>query len=275
MKNKIWCINDEFGNILNLEGFKCKGNDEYGTQLLIQGLGCECKTIWCDYVKSYANSYNKRNIISFDGRGIGKSDSEIVSSTQIVDDTVQVLLKEKPPYQLIGHSLGGMIALKVAERIPELVDSVILICSNPRYTKNAKKGFLWRADEIKNNNSIDCIFEKVIPRSFSRNFIQNEHEKVLTFKNMLNRQNIKNYCKLSLIASTVDALDVFQKLNIPILMIVGSEDPSITVEKTRKYADMINCDFKVIADSGHNIPLENPESLREIIENFDNLFRRF
>lgn len=58
-------------------------------------------------------------------------------------------------------------------------------------------------------------------------------------------------------------------------MIVGSEDPSITVEKTRKYADMINCDFKVIADSGHNIPLENPESLREIIENFDNLFRRF
>lgn len=161
--------------------------------------------------------------------------------------------------------------MKVAEKVPEVVDSVVLVCSNPQYSLKNKSGFVWRADQIVNNQMVSCIFDKVIPRSFSEKFINEHPEIICDFKNMLSRQSPTNYSILSRIASTADALDAFDKINIPVMMVVGNEDPNITFEKTREFALRRAAMVRVISGSGHNIPLENPIMLSKVIDRFNSI----
>lgn len=254
-----------------LDGFRYCSKAKKGTRLLIQGLGCESRIIWSTFVNEFLKLDITRDLIGFDVRGIGNSEGKPISFEQMVQDTVQIVKKEKPPIQLVGHSLGGLIALKVAEKVPEVVDSVVLVCSNPQYSLKNKSGFVWRADQIVNNQMVSCIFDKVIPRSFSEKFINEHPEIICDFKNMLSRQSPTNYSILSRIASTADALDAFDKINIPVMMVVGNEDPNITFEKTREFALRRAAMVRVISGSGHNIPLENPIMLSKVIDRFNSI----
>ena len=254
-----------------LDGFRYCSKAKQGTRLLIQGLGCESRIIWSAFVNEFLKLDITRDLIGFDVRGIGNSEGKPISFEQMVQDTVQIVKKEKPPIQLVGHSLGGLIALKVAEKVPEVVDSVVLVCSNPQYSLKNKSGFVWRADQIVNNQMVSCIFDKVIPRSFSEKFINEHPEIICDFKNMLSRQSPTNYSILSRIASTADALDAFDKINIPVMMVVGNEDPNITFEKTREFALRRAAMVRVISGSGHNIPLENPIMLSKVIDRFNSI----
>lgn len=76
---------------------------------------------------------------------------------------------------------------------------------------------------------------------------------------------------MSRIASTADALDAFDKINIPVMMVVGNEDPNITFEKTREFALRRAAMVRVISGSGHNIPLENPIMLSKVIDRFNSI----
>lgn len=263
-----WEIATALGKFV-LDGFRYCSKDKKGTRLLIQGLGCESRIIWSAFVNEFSKLDTTRDLIGFDVRGIGNSEGKPISFEQMVQDTVQIVKKEKPPIQLVGHSLGGLIALKVAEKVPEAVDSVVLVCSNPQYSSKNKSGFVWRADQIENNQMVSCIFDKVIPRSFSEKFINDYPEILCDFKNMLSRQSPTNYSILSRIASRADALDAFDKINIPIMMVVGNEDPNITFEKTREFALRRAAIVRVVSGSGHNIPLENPKMLSELIDKFN------
>ena len=254
-----------------LDGFRYCSKAKKGTRLLIQGLGCESRIIWSAFVNEFLKLDITRDLIGFDVRGIGNSEGKPISFEQMVQDTVQIVKKEKPPIQLVGHSLGGLIALKVAEKVPEVVDSVVLVCSNPQYSLKNKSGFVWRADQIVNNQMVSCIFDKVIPRSFSEKFINEHPEIICDFKNMLSRQSPTNYSILSRIASTADALDAFDKINIPVMMVVGNEDPHLTCEKTREVALRRAAMVRVISGSGHNIPLENPIMLSKVIDRFNSI----
>lgn len=254
-----------------LDGFRYCSKAKKGTRLLIQGLGCESRIIWSAFVNEFLKLDITRDLIGFDVRGIGNSEGKPISFEQMVQDTVQIVKKEKPPIQLVGHSLGGLIALKVAEKVPEVVDSVVLVCSNPQYSLKNKSGFVWRADQIVNNQMVSCIFDKVIPRSFSEKFINEHPEIICDFKNMLSRQSPTNYSILSRIASTADALDAFDKINIPVMMVVGNEDPNITFEKTREFALRRAAMVRVISGSVHNIPLENPIMLSKVIDRFNSI----
>lgn len=254
-----------------LDGFRYCSKAKKGTRLLIQGLGCESRIIWSAFVNEFLKLDITRDLIGFDVRGIGNSEGKPISFEQMVQDTVQIVKKEKPPIQLVGHSLGGLIALKVAGKVPEVVDSVVLVCSNPQYSLKNKSGFVWRADQIVNNQMVSCIFDKVIPRSFSEKFINEHPEIICDFKNMLSRQSPTNYSILSRIASTADALDAFDKINIPVMMVVGNEDPNITFEKTREFALRRAAMVRVISGSGHNIPLENPIMLSKVIDRFNSI----
>ena len=254
-----------------LDGFRYCSKAKKGTRLLIQGLGCESRIIWSAFVNEFLKLDITRDLIGFDVRGIGNSEGKPISFEQMVQDTVQIVKKEKPPIQLVGHSLGGLIALKVAEKVPEVVDSVVLVCSNPQYSLKNKSGFVWRADQIVNNQMVSGIFDKVIPRSVSEKFINEHPEIICDFKNMLSRQSPTNYSILSRIASTADALDAFDKINIPVMMVVGNEDPNITFEKTREFALRRAAMVRVISGSGHNIPLENPIMLSKVIDRFNSI----
>ncbi len=65
------------------------------------------------------------------GQSEGIAASSIDQSAQIVADFLATLPVPQPVY-LVGHSMGGAIALTCALNYPELIDGIILIGAGPR-----------------------------------------------------------------------------------------------------------------------------------------------
>jgi pimeloyl-ACP methyl ester carboxylesterase len=98
--------------------------------LLIQGLGY-ARWSWQPIVGPLAERYR---VISFDNRGIGDSDKPPgpYTARQMADDALQVLDEARVDRaNVLGASLGGMIAQELAASFPERVDKLVLCCSHP------------------------------------------------------------------------------------------------------------------------------------------------
>lgn len=101
---------------------------------------CLCLHGWLDNANSFlplAEKLPQLQLIAIDLPGHGQSDHRSPDAhyhfLDWVDDVVQLLrllqLSSDQPVQLIGHSMGGMIATAVAASFPELVSRIILLDS--------------------------------------------------------------------------------------------------------------------------------------------------
>ncbi|MCE0743697.1 acetoin dehydrogenase dihydrolipoyllysine-residue acetyltransferase subunit [Acetobacter sicerae] len=103
------------------------GNKETGTAvLLIHGFGGDVSN-WMLTQSALASSHH---VIAFDLPGHGESTKQVGDGTpagfaKTVEDLIKAL--ELPAAHVVGHSLGGAIALELAKSSPDLVKSLTLI----------------------------------------------------------------------------------------------------------------------------------------------------
>lgn len=83
---------------------------------------------WQEYLSLIPNLLGRWHIYALDLRGNGKSGwvAEHYSLEDFTEDNVAFLGKLNVPAVLIGHSIGGAIALMVASRCPENVKALII-----------------------------------------------------------------------------------------------------------------------------------------------------
>jgi pimeloyl-ACP methyl ester carboxylesterase len=95
--------------------------------LLIQGVGVHGGG-WLPQVNALAPKYR---CISFDNRGMGRSQpSGSVTVEAMADDAVAILDAEKvEAAHVVGHSLGGLVALRLALEARPRVRSLTLMCT--------------------------------------------------------------------------------------------------------------------------------------------------
>lgn len=98
--------------------------------LLIQGVGVHGDG-WLPQINELASHYT---CLSFDNRGMGKSQptGTTVTVEQMADDALAVLNAEGiATAHVIGHSLGGLVALQLALSAGGRVRSLSLLCTFP------------------------------------------------------------------------------------------------------------------------------------------------
>jgi 3-oxoadipate enol-lactonase len=107
--------------------YKVQGSGE--PLILIMGLGGECGD-WVLQLRAFKKYYR---VITFDNRGVGKSDKpgEPYTVKTMADDTVGLMdYLEIDKAHLLGVSMGGMVAQEVAINHPERVRKLILVSTN-------------------------------------------------------------------------------------------------------------------------------------------------
>jgi pimeloyl-ACP methyl ester carboxylesterase len=112
--------------------------------LLIQGVGVH-GTGWKPQVDELAAYYE---CLSFDNRGIGQSQpgSDALTVEQMADDALALMDAEGwPTAHVIGHSLGGLVALQLALVARQRVRSLSLLCTfaNGRAAAPLTRRMLW------------------------------------------------------------------------------------------------------------------------------------
>ncbi|MBK8369141.1 MAG: alpha/beta hydrolase [Bacteroidetes bacterium] len=104
-----------------------------------------------DFRKVYEKLQETNCIFSYDRSGIGQS--ELIRNDRTIDTMAfelhALLVKEriKPPYILVGHSLGGSIARCFVNMYPDMVSGMVFL--DPAHEEEFKNGMAIRNDSDK------------------------------------------------------------------------------------------------------------------------------
>jgi possible acyl-coA thioester hydrolase len=161
------------------------------------------------------------------------------SYQEIRQATLQHLLAQNQPFILVGLSLGGLLALDLADQaLPHLKG---LILSGTQY--NLADNFLYRLQIL--------VFKLIPKRVFTKQ--GGDKEQMLQILTELRKVNLTNKIK---------------KIKLPSLLVCGSKDqPNLTaayeLNKLLKGSQL-----RIIENGGHTLNSQMPETFAQIIEKF-------
>ena len=191
-----------------------------------------------------------------------------ISSFPTVRELASDLLKKAPKsFSLLGHSMGGIVAMEIYSQEPNRIEKLILMDTNPKAELDEVK--LKREPQIKDVREGKLL--EVMRDEMKPNYLAESE----------NKSSVLDVCMdmaLSLgpdvfinqsraLQKRADQLNTIQSINIPVLIMCGSEDKLCTVERHEMMHNMISdSDLKIINNAGHMPTLEQPGETTEVLK---------
>lgn len=231
--------------------------------------------------RRYENLSEKYNLLFFDLRGHGKSvkpekylECSIKNLAMDLADLIEETKAEN--VVLISHSLGTLIALAYLALENSKAKASVFVCPNYRI------GETWRAKFFRPIIiSIASVFSFFDPPKR-----QGEHldyagysKKDWDLKRMVadvKNTNVRVYTYCLKFANKFVARGIFEKINIPVLIIHGAKDTIFPLADSMKMAKKCeNAELKIIENGNHLLVLSHPEEVKKEIKNFiEKIFKK-
>ncbi|WP_084508930.1 alpha/beta fold hydrolase [Paenibacillus assamensis] len=216
--------------------------------VFIAGMGDSCET-WKDIQDRISI---ETSTFSYDRAGLGRSQaaSGLRTCRDLADELSQLLLSVnvKPPYLLVGHSFGGLVARLYASLHPQLIAGIVLVDAAPAYKELA--------------------YEQVLPETLiqgNREYYENpllnseKMDKVQSYKQVTEHSCLGNI-PLSIITRGLPDIGEGEWPSQAILEI----EQKLQQEVQRLSTSEVNT-FRIAAHSGHYIHHDEPEIVIEEI----------
>ena len=226
--------------------------------LLIHGACCDSSV----FLGLRDNLIEKFNIMSIDLNGHGKSEGEGFRSVMDHAFTCAKLLENKRlgRWDIMGHSLGGAIALTLALYRPDLIESLILVATGSRL--RIPESFL---SEVKKGNNYD------LNREFLRNSLFDglDDNILIPLLEIMQSINPVVVYKDWLAADSFDVSRRLKSIKTRCLLICGENDPLTPL----KYHEHLNSEIPesklcVFQACGHWPFIEKPELFLDQLNKF-------
>lgn len=227
-------------------------------------------TMWDKQIEFFRNKYF---CVTYDIRGLGASEVGDGQYTmeQYVDDLFVIISEMKLQNPILcGLSMGGYLSYRAVERDQNIFKSVIFCDTKAQSDTDEVK--LVRANKIKqiNEKGLTEFVDGFVPVCFSDAFKSKYVEEYSAVKSLCKKNNPIGV-KGALIAmlSRGDSTTFLSKIIIPSLHLCGEFDTMTPPEKMKIDAENISgSKFKVVPNSGHMSPIENPDFVNESINEF-------
>ena len=191
-----------------------------------------------------------------------------ISNFSSVTELASDVLKNAPKsFSLLGHSMGGIVAMEIYSQQPKRVEKLILMDTNPKAELDEVK--LKREPQIREVNKGKLL--EVMRDEMKPNYLAESE----------NKRSVLNVCMdmaLTLgpdvfinqsraLQSRLDQQNTIQSIKIPVLIMCGSEDKLCPVERHEMMHNMISdSDLIIINNAGHMPTLEQPRETTEVIK---------
>jgi len=237
------------------------------TVVLLHGF-LENKKMWDHFVPHW--SINHR-VIALDLLGHGETECmgyvhTMENNAEVVHAVLTELRLQK--VILVGHSMGGYVALAFAELYPEMVKGLVLVNSTSRADSEERKTNRDRA--IK---AVKYSFGNFISLSISNLFSEENRERLTKIID-----DVKNEALTTPLQGVVAALEgmkirkdrqfLLKNVAYPKLLVLGKKDPVLNYVETKTQVDDTTVELVSFAD-GHMSHIENKEALQtELVQFF-------
>ena len=227
----------------------------------------ENKKMWAEYVKLFSEKYR---VITIDLLGHGESDClgyvhEMEDNANVVYEVLQSLKIEK--VTILGHSMGGYVALAFAELFSENIKKLVLLNSTSKEDSAEKKLNRTRAIKAVKQNYFNFV-SLAIANLFSENNrtrLAHEIEKV-------REQALKT--PLQGIVASLEGMKIRKDREwllheniFPVLLILGKKDPVLNYEESLTQIEDTTAEL-VSFEDGHMSHIENKEELVPVLLDF-------
>ena len=233
------------------------GPEEAPALLLINSLGTDLR-LW-DALMPHLTGWR---VIRYDKQGHGLSD--LGDGTRIGDhaaDAAAILDVLECRATLIGCSIGGLIAQRLAVDRPELIRALVL--SNTAAKLGTAESWNDRIATVQAGGT-RAIADAVMERWFAAPF--RAKPELALWRNMLARTSRDGYIAACHALASADQRAATAGLNLPSLVIAGSEDGASSPEIVRATADLIpGSEFHLIEGAGHLPCIEAPAEMAALL----------
>lgn len=168
---------------------------------------------------------------------------------------------------LIGHSMGGYVALAFAELYPDFMKGLVLLNSTTRADSDERKANRDRAILAVKQN-----YTAFVRMSIANLFSEENREKLI-----IEIENVRNEALKTPLQGIVAALEgmkirkdrevLFHFTNFPKLLILGKKDPVLDFEESKTQIENTKVDF-ISFEDGHMSHIENEAELRPVLIRF-------
>ena len=216
------------------------------TLLFLHGTGCD-STDWLSVIDNLPQNHQS---ITVDFRGHGKSSvpTEPFTLQDLAFDVIHLInslgLQE---LILVGHSLGGMVAISVANQCPQVAGLVLL----EGWTSLSASGNAYDAGRFYGSLSKTHIFE-----------VQQKSDET---RNRFNSDVWNSFWKS---VKEFDGYSYLENASIPIYEVFGEMGKNDFTEQKLRIPPNPNIQVIWVPNAGHYLPHECPEAVAEICQSF-------
>jgi pimeloyl-ACP methyl ester carboxylesterase len=285
MKNitSEYTYNTRYTTIDSLEIAYTKEGEGPTTLFFIHGLSSNADA-WSRNIASLKANYT---CVAIDLPGFGKSSKIAAAYTPTYFAKISAKCIEKLQLKnvvVVGHSMGGQAAIKVALNFPKKIQKLILVAPAGIEEFDSNQALMIKS--VLTAELVSKTTDEQIDRNYQLNFFKLpiEAQKMISDRKKIKQAtDFQNYC--SAIAKSVEGMlddpihAQLKLVTIPTLIIFGQNDnlipnkyfnPKLTtlLVGTKATEEIKNSSLQLIAESGHFVQFEKPSEVNEIISNW-------
>lgn len=201
--------------------------------------------------------------------GAGQFSKETVFTLEDMADRVIASLSPSEHIIPVGLSMGGYVAMRIADRIPERLAGLVLM--NTRAEADANPVKLKRAGTVKfiRENGADPFLKMFIPDMCSEASRKNQN--LMDFLFSIAAENSAEGISSQVIAlqGRTDSETLLSQIAVPTLVVAGDRDMITPKEGMKLMSDKISgSEFHIVENAGHLTPIERPDIVNPLLEKF-------
>lgn len=252
------------------------GRENQVSILLIHGVGDEGSLNWRHLIPELAEQYH---VVTFDLPGFGRSSKQNILYSPLFYSKFIKWIKDQyvygRPFVVIGHSLGGAVALCYAATQPDNLQRLILadvsgVIHRMDLTQHIIKNMHKNNDGLlKKPSKLFGMFISHTLDTMESPDLSIKLEKVLESPELRSRYLSGDSHKIaSLALATFDFSKLIHQVNVPAIIIWGANDPTTPI-RTGKLLNYIleRTQLNIMSETGHNPILERPDVFNRLVQN--------
>jgi pimeloyl-ACP methyl ester carboxylesterase len=196
----------------------------------------------------------------------------IAAKGDTVEQMSEAMIAGLPPkFALMGHGLGGDIALDIIRRAPDRVTRVILMATDPlseppaQAVERETRMVMARAGRLVEAVGMDIPAAAIAESPWRDEIMALVQDMALGLgEGVYLRQS-------RALQRRPDQQKTMRKVRLPALVLAGRQDPLMPLRRQEFTATLMPYgQFQIVEDAGHLAPLEQPEAVSAAVEAFLN-----
>ncbi len=217
------------------------------TVVFIHGF-CEAKEYWDSTLKVMSEHFT---CISIDLPGFGSSAAIGDVSIENLAEAVYFQLNsmEINEFVLVGHSLGGYVALALAQKYPDTILGLVMCNSTAFADAEEKKMQRDKTVKFLDDNGLEEFVRPFVPPMFFPKKRKDCQAAIAEIIDMGLRADV-NAVKATIKAmkNRLDRSSVIKNAKFPVLYIVGKDDGSVKIEDSIRQCHLAPVSFVLFLD---------------------------